>query len=173
MQKILILLAGLALAGALAADAAPDQAAQPSGVIPSLAPDSPEARDYAAGVAAYYRIPLRQVSALQAQGVPVEELPVVCAVAARARVRPSLVARLRLGGASWMSISRRFGFGPEAFYWAPAAAALEGPLCRHLRPFPRHAPPRLAAPGPQRPGRGQLRQPPLRGGALALQPGRG
>jgi hypothetical protein len=115
-------------------------------VIPSLRPDSPEALDYASGVATYFRIPRRQVLMLQAQGVPVEELPVVCYVAAVARVRPSLVARLRLSGASWMSISRRFRLGPNVFYWAPAAAALEGPyvgIYGRFRGTPRREWPRL------------------------------
>lgn len=64
----------------------------------------------------YYKVPEREVVVLKERRIPEEEMPVVLFIAQRARVEPSVVIDLRLGGKSWMDITVHFGLSPEIFY---------------------------------------------------------
>lgn len=77
--------------------------------------DDPALTDYCNGIADHYQVPVYQVVSVQQQ-VPVDEVPVVFELAARAHQAPSMVLGLRLGGLSWGAVSLRLGLGNDAFY---------------------------------------------------------
>lgn len=76
-----------------------------------------ELRSFYLGISSHYRIPPRDVvAAKERYRFRDEELPVVYFLAARARVKPSVIIGLRMGQMSWFDISLRFGLSPEIFF---------------------------------------------------------
>lgn len=63
---------------------------------------------YVQFASSYYCVPESQVWAWVNMGIPAPELTMCLNIAARARVSPSMVIRLRRSGASWESIARRY-----------------------------------------------------------------
>ncbi len=75
----------------------------------------------------YYGIPHREVVRVRERyRLQDEELPVVFFLAARARVSPSVLLDLRLGGLSWLDISFRYGLTPDIFF-VPVTTTKIGP----------------------------------------------
>jgi hypothetical protein len=68
------------------------------------------------GVGEYYKVPEREVVVVRERGIPDEDLPVVFLIAARAKVAPEAVLKLRLRGISWGDITLHFGLSPAIFY---------------------------------------------------------
>lgn len=115
---------------------APEPASQPTydpaPVSSHMQPTGdPATTDYYNGVADHYQVPITQVVYVQQQGVPMEEVPVVFELAARARVAPGVVLGLRLGGLSWRDVGLHFGIGTDAFYVNVGAGAVTAPY-QHL-----------------------------------------
>ena len=63
-----------------------------------------------------YKVPEKEVVAVRERRIPDEELPVVFFIARRAGVAPRAVVEFRLGGHSWIDVTRHFGLGPDVFY---------------------------------------------------------
>ena len=82
-------------------------------------------RGFYLAVGDYYRVPEREVIIIRERRIPDEEIPVVLFIAARARVAPSVVIDLRLGGRSWMDITLHFKLNPEIYY-VPVKAEVKG-----------------------------------------------
>lgn len=84
-------------------------------------------RNFYLAVGDYYGVPAPQVVAVRNRyRLPDEELPVLFFLAARARVAPSVIMDLRLGGRSWLDISFQFGIDPNIFY-VPVQVTRVGP----------------------------------------------
>lgn len=90
----------------------------------------PALTDYCNGIADRYQVPVYQVVSVQQQ-VPVDEVPVVFELAARAHQSPSMVLGLRLGGLSWGAVSLRLGLSNDAFYVDGGSVVLGTPYA-HL-----------------------------------------
>ena len=74
------------------------------------------AADFHVDVGVYFGAPQQEVVVMRERRLPEYEIPVVLAAARQARVAPSAVVDLRLGGRSWTDIAVHFGLGPEVFY---------------------------------------------------------
>ena len=65
----------------------------------------------------YYHVPEPQVVAVRDRHrLHDEELPVIYFLASRARMEPSAIIDLRIGGLSWLDIAFRCGLTPEVFF---------------------------------------------------------
>ncbi len=67
-------------------------------------------------IGSFYHVPERDVISVRDREIPDDELPVVFFIAQRAHVEPSLVVKLRLGGQSWLEITRHYKLSPEIYY---------------------------------------------------------
>ncbi|MEE9614841.1 MAG: hypothetical protein V3W31_07845 [Thermodesulfobacteriota bacterium] len=67
-------------------------------------------------VGSYYGLPERNVRVARERGIPDEELSVAFFLASRRQMDPMTVISMRLGGMSWMDVTRRLGFGADVFY---------------------------------------------------------
>ncbi len=76
----------------------------------------PSQNDYYYDMSKYYRMPPGHLKKLQSRGLAGNEIPVVYYVASQARVEPTIIADLRLGGMNWLDISLRYGIPPSAYY---------------------------------------------------------
>lgn len=74
--------------------------------------------NYYSDMGTYYKIPPGHLKNKKWKHIRDDELPVVYAIAERARVEPSVVANMRLGGKNWLDISLSYGITPEAYYVA-------------------------------------------------------
>ncbi len=75
----------------------------------------------------YYHVPEPDVMAVRDRyRLRDEELPVVYFLAARARVAPSVIMTLRLGGRSWLDIGLHYGLDPHVFF-VPLRVVPTGP----------------------------------------------
>jgi len=83
-------------------------------------------RSFTFAVGDYFRVPEREVVVIRERRISDEEIAVVLFIAARARVAPSVVIDLRLGGRSWMDITLYFKLSPEIFY-VPVKGEVKGP----------------------------------------------
>jgi hypothetical protein len=83
-------------------------------------------RSFTFAVGDYFRVPEREVIHIRERRIPDEEIPAVLFIAARARVAPSVVIDLRLGGRSWMDITLHFKLNPEIYY-VPVEGEVKGP----------------------------------------------
>ena len=81
-----------------------------------LSVDSEGIKGFYLAIGEHYEMKEREVVAVRKRNVPDEELPVVFFLARNAKVAPAVIVKLRLGGMSWMEITRHFGFGAEVFY---------------------------------------------------------
>ena len=77
---------------------------------------TPTYNDYYNDMSRYYHVPPGQLKKYRNRGFPGEQLPVALYMASRARVSPSVIVDLRLGGMNWMEISMRYGIPPSAYY---------------------------------------------------------
>jgi hypothetical protein len=76
-----------------------------------------ELRSFYFAISEHYRVPERQVIEMREKyRLRDDELPVVFFLAARARVAPSVIVDLRLGGRSWLDITFHYGLTPDIFY---------------------------------------------------------
>ncbi len=76
-----------------------------------------ELRSFYFAISDHYRVPERQVIEMRERyRLRDDELPVVFFLAARARVAPSVIIDLRLGGGSWLDITFHYGLTPDIFY---------------------------------------------------------
>lgn len=73
-------------------------------------------RGFYLAVGDYYRVPQREVIIIRERGIPAEETPVVLFIAGRARVSPSIIMDMRLGGKGWTDILVHFRLGPDILY---------------------------------------------------------
>jgi len=73
-------------------------------------------REFHLAVGDFYGYPEREVVAVRERRIPDEELPVVLFLAREARVAPSVIIGLRLGGKSWMDITYYYGRGANIYY---------------------------------------------------------
>ncbi len=86
-----------------------------------------ELRSFYLAVGSHYHIPGEEVVAVKERyRFRNEELPVVYFLAARARVKPSVIIDLRAGHISWLDISFRFGLTPDIFF-VPLTVEKVGP----------------------------------------------
>jgi hypothetical protein len=83
-------------------------------------------RGFYLAVGDYFRVPEREVIIIRERRIPDEEIPVIFFIAARARVAPSVVIDLRLGGRSWMDITLYFKLSPDIYY-VPVKGKVKGP----------------------------------------------
>ena len=98
--------------------------AQPVNVGVSIGEEGLRGFTFATGD--YFRVPEREVITIRERRIPDEEIPVVLFLAARARVAPSVVIDLRLGGRSWMDITLYLKLSPEIYY-VPVKGRVQGP----------------------------------------------
>jgi hypothetical protein len=86
-----------------------------------------ELRSFYLAVSNHYHVPGEEVAAAKERyRFRDEELPVVYYLAARARVKPSVIIDLRMNRMSWLDISLRFGLTPEIFF-VPLTVEKVGP----------------------------------------------
>jgi hypothetical protein len=86
------------------------------------ATDAPEAvpgSSLDAGLVRQYAVPESELASMRQQGIPDKDLPLVFFIAAKARVAPGAVVKLRLKGLAWIAISQQFSLAPETFYYVP------------------------------------------------------
>jgi hypothetical protein len=95
-----------------------------SDVEVGLSADNDGIREFHLAVGDFYRVPEKEVVIVRERRIPDEELPVVFYIAQRARVAPSVIVELRLGGRSWLDIVHYHGLGAEIFY---VDATADGP----------------------------------------------
>ncbi|MFA6448998.1 MAG: hypothetical protein WCX65_06015 [bacterium] len=88
----------------------------------------------------YYSVPQSQVMVVKEQNIPDDEIPVVFYIARQAQVAPATIINLRLKGNSWLTISSRYGFGPEIFYVPINANVVVGPPYGHAYGFYKNKP---------------------------------
>jgi hypothetical protein len=75
----------------------------------------------------HYGVPARQVVELQQRyRCPVDELPVVYFLSARAHVAPAVIIGLRAGRMSWLDIAFHYHLRPDIFF-VPVSAERIGP----------------------------------------------
>jgi hypothetical protein len=87
-----------------------------SDVQVGLSADDSGLREFHLAIGDFYRVPEADVIVVRERHIPDEELPVVFFVAQRARVAPSVIVDLRLGGQSWIDITHYYGLSAEIFY---------------------------------------------------------
>jgi hypothetical protein len=86
-----------------------------------------ELQSFYLAVSSHYHVPGEEVAAVKERyRFRDEELPVVYYLAARARVKPSVIIDLRMNRMSWLDISLRFGLTPEIFF-VPLTVEKVGP----------------------------------------------
>ncbi len=86
-----------------------------------------ELQSFYLAVSNHYHVPGEEVAAVKERyRFRDEELPVVYYLAARARVKPSVIIDLRMNRMSWLDISLRFGLTPEIFF-VPLTVEKVGP----------------------------------------------
>lgn len=73
-------------------------------------------KNFYLAVGDHYKVPEKEVLVVRERQVPDEELPVVFYLAARAKVAPSVVVELRLGGMTWMEITSYYGLTADIYY---------------------------------------------------------
>jgi len=73
-------------------------------------------RGFHLAISKHYKVEGSVVTSFRHRRIPDEHLPVVFFLAQKARVSPGVIAKLRLGGKSWMDISLHFGLNTEIFY---------------------------------------------------------
>ena len=64
----------------------------------------------------YYGVPSQNVYAIQREGIPENEVPVVLYFAQHSRYSPDVIIRMRREGRSWLEISDQCGIGRDAYY---------------------------------------------------------
>jgi hypothetical protein len=85
-----------------------------------------EVRSFYLAVGDFYNVPERTLMVVHERNIPDDEVPVVFFLAQQARVSPSVIIDLRLGGRSWMDITLHYGLTAAIFY-VPFSAADPGP----------------------------------------------
>ena len=80
-----------------------------------------EVKSFYLAVGDYYHVPERTLVVVSERRLPDDEVPVVFFLAQEARVSPDAIIALRLGGKSWMDITRHYGLTARIFY-VPFAA---------------------------------------------------
>ncbi len=100
-------------------------------VGPAAGPPPASDAGYIRGIAQRYRVPVADVLWVRSEGVADGDLPLLFLIAARARVTPRAVVRLRLRGWSWARLEAHYGvdrrrirvvpepWGPYIIYVAP------------------------------------------------------
>lgn len=83
----------------------------------------------------YNKVPRDQVAAIRHRGIPDEELPVVYFLAAKANVRPEVVADMRLKHMAWMDIALNFHLSPDVFYVPVKGSIHSGPYAAYYSHF--------------------------------------
>jgi len=120
MKKTLVTISVLALLGGLA----PAAAGQ---VDVGISVGTGGVKGFYLSVGSYFHVPEADVMAVRDRyRIADEELPVVFFLAARARVAPSVIMGLRVGGTGWLDIAFRYHLGPDVFF-VPVAAGHIGP----------------------------------------------
>ena len=89
-----------------------------AGVDFGLSIGSEGVKSFYLAIGDHYQVPEKQIMVVRERKISDEEMPVVFYLAARAKVGPETIIKLRLGGKSWMDISAKYGFGPEIYYVA-------------------------------------------------------
>ncbi len=85
-------------------------------VAPSLTAQDANTEAYFRMVGGYFDVPPKEILILSEWRLPADEIPVVLFVARRASIPVDAVVAIRRRGSSWQEISRRFGWGAEAFH---------------------------------------------------------
>ncbi len=88
---------------------------------------SEDLKNFYVAVGEYYRVPQREVIFIQERHISDEEVPVVLAIARKARVAPAAVIDIRLSGKTWAEVTRHFGQSPEIFYVPVKVKEFKGP----------------------------------------------
>ena len=112
-------------AGTADSPARPPQAVAPAPRAATLV-RTPRADLYAA-LADYFRLPEREILAVQDRRIADDEIPVVFLLARQGRATPAEIVRLRKGGSGWLDIARGFGLRPEVFYVPAHGVSVTGP----------------------------------------------
>lgn len=94
-------------------------------------------RSFHLSIGEYYRVQPREIVIVRDRIHDEDELPVVFFIAKHARVKPAVIIKMRESGQSWMSISRRFGLGPDIYYYALPRHPFAGPYGRAYEHFKR------------------------------------
>ena len=103
------------------------EAAQEAQVDLGISMANGELRSFYLAVSNHYRVPGEEVVAVKERyRFRNEELPVVYYLAARARVKPSVIIDLRISRMSWLDISFHYGLTPEIFF-VPLTVKKVGP----------------------------------------------
>lgn len=74
------------------------------------------ALDYIIDVGDYFQVDYEEVNELIDNGITIEELPVVCFIAQRAKVSIDKVAQARAVGQSWQAVTSEFHLDATTFY---------------------------------------------------------
>lgn len=94
-------------------------------------------RSFHLSIGDYYHVQPREIVLVRDRIHDEDELPVVFFIAKHARVKPVVIIKMREGGQSWMEISRRFGIGPDIYYYALPQRPYAGPYGRAYGHFKR------------------------------------
>lgn len=112
----------------------------------SLTAQNADTDAYFRTIGGYFDVPHEEVLILSEWRLPADEIPVVLFVARRASIPVDAVVAIRRRGSSWQEISRRYGWGAEAFHLAlpeGAEADLLATAYREYRARPRSEWPRI------------------------------
>jgi hypothetical protein len=121
MKPIIVLIAlsliPIAATTGITEKRATTEAAQDAQVDLGISVADGELRNFYLAVSNHYRVPGEEVVAVKERyRFRNEELPVVYYLAARARVKPSVIIDLRISQMSWLDISFHYGLTPEIFF---------------------------------------------------------
>jgi hypothetical protein len=128
MRKIIILVAVLVLM----------QAGLAAGFDFGISVGDEGIRSFHLAVGDYYRVPEKQITVVKKSRLHDDEMPVVFFLAARARVSPSVILDLRLGGMSWMDISLRHGLTAAVYHMDVRSGPPYGKAWGHFKKSKRH-----------------------------------
>jgi hypothetical protein len=87
-----------------------------AGIDIGLKIDDDGLKSFHVAIGEHYNVPEKEVIVIKKKHFTDEELPVIFFLARHAKVRPDVIVQLRLGGKSWLSITRHFGLGLDLFY---------------------------------------------------------
>ena len=78
--------------------------------------DNSGIREFHLAIGEFYNVPQTDIELIKSRKIEDEELPVVFFLAKRARVTPTTISELKLGGKTWIDITHYFGMGADIFY---------------------------------------------------------
>jgi len=87
-----------------------------AGIDIGLSADKDGINSFYLAIGEHYTVPEKEIRVVREKNIPDDDLAVVFFLAERARVKPGVIVKLRVGGKSWMDIAFQYGLNAETFY---------------------------------------------------------